>query len=307
MKYIPKDLARFFNLNYHDRVWRLEGETLLRPTKLYTPKNYHSIMETLREKFPQYLYYCPFRGKTLVSVPKDSVRRLYIPCIQLRKLIELESRDPIQDEAINFIETLSGESGVPIEKFGLHGSISLGTYSSQSDIDVVVYGSKNFRKIEETLLKLEKEGVIQMVYTKKYDFRKRQRGRYRGRLFFINAVKEKSEIKERYGEKSYHPIKPVNLKCLITDDDEAMFRPSIYKVRCIEEEKSESELDFLKLNQVVSMIGYYRNIARRGDIVSVSGMLEKVESNIDGTVSYQVVIGSGTGRNEHIWPMKTSV
>jgi len=54
---------------------------------------------------------------------------------------------------------------------------------------------------------------------------------------------------------------------------------------------------------VVSMIGCYRNVARRGDRIRVSGMLERVENLETGQVSHQVVVGTGTSEEEHIWPL----
>ena len=306
LKYIPRKFAKLFNLEYHGRTWNLAGETLVRPTKLYTPENYVRIIETLRRRFPQYVYYCPFRRKEVVAVRKEFIREVYVPCVQLRKLLKRELKDALQREAVEFVDLLSDRSGVPLEKFGLHGSLSLGMHSEQSDIDLVVYGSRNFRRVEEAVSELEAEGVIQMIYTKKFDSKKRQRGRYKGRLFFINAVKELNEIHERYGEKSYRPIKPVDLRCIVKGDEEAMFRPSIYKVECLDG-REELEIGLNEITQVISMIGYYRNIARKGDLIQVYGMLEEVKSNLNGKTSYQVVVGSGVERNEHIWPIGESL
>ncbi|MCD6530722.1 nucleotidyltransferase domain-containing protein [Candidatus Bathyarchaeota archaeon] len=303
MKYIPVRLAKLFDLEYHRRTWNLAGEKLVRPTKLYTPENYTRIIESLRRNFPRYVYYCPFRRKEVVAVGKESIREVYIPCVQLQRLLEQDVRDELQREAVEFIGLLSDRSGVPIEKFGLHGSLSLGMHGKRSDIDLVVYGSRNFRRVERAISELETENVIEMVYTKKFDSKKRQRGRYKGRLFFINAVKELSEIHERYGEKSYYPVKPVDLRCIVKDDEEAMFRPSVYRVECLDS-RGEGEIELNEITHVVSMIGYYRNIARKGDLIQVHGMLEEAKSNLNGETSYQVVIGSGVEENEHIWPIE---
>jgi predicted nucleotidyltransferase len=55
--------------------------------------------------------------------------------------------------------------------------------------------------------------------------------------------------------------------------------------------------------RVVSMIGYYRNVARTGDKISVSGALEKVENTETGDTYYHVVVGTGKSGNEYIEPI----
>jgi hypothetical protein len=51
------------------------------------------------------------------------------------------------------------------------------------------------------------------------------------------------------------------------------------------------------------MIGYYRNVARTGDSIRVSGELEKVENLETGKIHYHVVVGTGIHGNEFIEPV----
>ena len=55
---------------------------------------------------------------------------------------------------------------------------------------------------------------------------------------------------------------------------------------------------------VVSMIGAYRNVAKKGQKIEVSGMLERVENIESGKTYYQVVVGTGRMENEYIWPLR---
>ncbi len=83
--------------------------------------------------------------------------------------------------SLKFFELLSSESGVAISDFGVHGSVALGMHTSKSDIDVVVYGSQNFRRVEETVDKLVREGVLSYQFNNKLDAARRFKGRYKNR------------------------------------------------------------------------------------------------------------------------------
>jgi len=49
------------------------------------------------------------------------------------------------------------------------------------------------------------------------------------------------------------------------------------------------------------MIGCYRNVARRGEKIRVSGTLERVENVETSEINHQVVVGTGTREDEYIW------
>jgi len=51
------------------------------------------------------------------------------------------------------------------------------------------------------------------------------------------------------------------------------------------------------------MIGCYRNVARKGSKIEVSGMLERVEKIGAHEVLYQVVVGTAENEDEYIWPV----
>jgi len=115
-------------------------------------------------------------------------------------------------------------------------------------------------------------------------------------------VRKIEEIRFKYGDYKYFPVKPVTFSCEVVDDAEAMFRPAVYHIANYQPHDSASRLGENEAPaRVVSMIGYYRNVARRGDRVKVSGMLERVEKVETGETHLQVVVGSGTREDEHIW------
>jgi len=145
--------------------------------------------------------------------------------------------------------------------------------------------------------------VFSHVCTKKIDFARKHRGRYNDRRFVYNAVKKFDEINAPHGEVKYTAIKNVKFSCTVTDDNENMFRPAIYPISNYCPDDSDSDLPVEQIPyRIASMIGYYRNVARKGDKVNVSGTLEKVEKLESGDVYYQVVVGTATQEREYIEP-----
>ena len=80
-----------------------------------------------------------------------------------------------------------------------------------------------------------------------------------------------------------------------------MFRPAIYSIKNYRPDDSASELSEEQVPaKVLSMIGYYRNVARQGDKIKVSGTLERVEKTETVEVIFQVVVGTATHEKEYL-------
>jgi len=302
LKYVPSDLKPYFQMRFLKRHWTLGDVRLLRPEKLYTAQNFQSLFETFRKHLPHYVYFCPFRGKEVISVPLRLIKKVYVPSECLETLVEKKRKDRLQRLALELATLLSDESGVPLEDFGIHGSVALGMHTAESDIDLVVYGSRNFRNLEKTVKRLVDEGTLTYIFNKRVDRIRRHRGRYKSQRFVYNAVRKADEIVSKYGDHKYSPVKPVTFSCKVADDKEAMFRPAVYRITDYQPLDPASKLgEDEKPAKVTSMIGVYRNVARCGDLIKVSGMLERIENVETGEISHQVVVGTGTREDERIW------
>jgi len=118
------------------------------------------------------------------------------------------------------------------------------------------------------------------------------------------AARKPEEVSAKYGDYNFASIAPLRFECTVSGDDEAIFRPATYYISDYKALDQDSELAKEKLPRcVVSNIGCYRNVARKGDRVKVSGTLEQVTSTKTGEVYYQVVVGTATTEEEQIWPM----
>jgi predicted nucleotidyltransferase len=287
-----------------ERTWKYGEMRLFRAEKLYTAQNYQVFIATFRKNFPDYIYYCPLRHKELISAPLSSIERVYVPKDCLTALKKVRNPDNLQKMALSLINMLSKESGVGIGDFGIHGSIALNMHAPESDIDFVIYGAQNFRKVEATIARLVNAGVLSYVFSNRLDAARRFKGRYLNKTFMFNATRKPDEVKVKYGMFRFSSVDPVQFQCAVSDDSETMFRPATYKIANYKPLDSASELPRDKIpDRVISNIGCYRNVAREGSEVKVSGKLERVESIKTGDVFYQVMVGTATSEEEYVWPL----
>jgi len=304
LKYIPATFQKLFNVEYLENTWTFEDQTLFRAENLYTAQNYQTFLESFRKNFPDYVYYCPFRKKDIISVPLDSIKRVFVPRDCLHSLTKLETKDDLQKMTLNLVDLLSAESDIGLEDFGVHGSVALNMHTSKSDIDLVVYGEQNFRVLEAAINSLVEDGRLSYKFSNRLDACRRYKGKYLNRIFMYNAIRKPEEIKGEYGKLEYDTVAPVNFTCRVQDDSEAMFRPATYKIMDYDPAHAGILDEGNVPETVVSMIGCYRNVARRGERIGVSGMLERAKNLETGQVFYQVVVGTAISEDEHIWPLQ---
>lgn len=296
LKYIPSKFKGLFPVSFLERSWKRGGIKLFRATKLYTARNWQIFLQTFHNYFPEYTYFCPYLGKEVISVPLNKIVKVYQPNLCLANLLKKKRKTGLESLALELSALFSSASNVPLEDFGVHGSIALNMHSQESDVDLVVYGSKNFRQLEAAMENLVKEGTLAYVTTRQVDKVRKCKGRYKGKIFMYNAVRKLEETRNAYGVYKYSPIKHVTFRCEVLDDNEAMFRPAIYKItNCQPKSTGETPI------KVVSMIGCYRNVAKKGEKIRVSGTLEKVENLETGEVYFQVAVGTGTREDEGVW------
>ena len=304
LKYIPAQLRHLFRIGYLENTWKHRKQEVFRAERLYTAENYKIFLETFKSHFPNYVYCCPLRGKEIISAPLDSIRELYVPKECLGRLARLKTKDALQEAALALIQLLSRKSQIDIKDFGIHGSLALDMHTSKSDIDLVVYGAQNFRRLEATIDRLVKAETLNYVCKNRIDTARHHKGKYEDKLFMYSAIRKPEEINLKYGTHRYLPIAQVKFHCKVKDDTEAVFRPAIYKIADYEPADEASALDEERIpDLVISMIGCYRNVARRGGRIRVSGMLERVEDLETGQNFHQIVVGTGTNEEEYIWPL----
>jgi predicted nucleotidyltransferase len=308
LKYIPAQYKALFNVEMLSRTWRF-GENpltsqLFRAEKLYTAKNYQTFIEAFRKTFPDYLFYDQTRGKELITAPLEKIEQVFVPKDRLIWLQNLKNPDSLQQLALQLIGVVSKESGVSKDDLGIHGSIALEMHAPESDMDFVVYGSRNFRLVEDAIQRLVNEAKFSYIAGNRIEAARKFVGKFQGKIWMYNATKKPEEIKTQYGDYTFSPLAPLRFTATVCDDTETMYRPAIYKINNYMPLDNQSEIDLEQTPTIVtSNIGCYRNVARAGQQIKVAGTLEKAQSTKDGAIFYQVVVGTATSEEEYIWPI----
>jgi predicted nucleotidyltransferase len=305
LKYVPDEGGR----------WGRGRSRYRRALEHYNVPSVMESMRFLREKAPQYVFESTVDGISLPGVPKDGIVQHFCPEVRLVELQGAQNRDELESKALRLAELISEKAGVPIGSLGLTGSILAGIHDPAfSDIDLVVYGFDNALHVK-TILQMMKDSSSAAIrrlagaYQKKWiaerlkstpltrrDIvalfeRKWNIGQFCETAFSIHAVHLESEISDRYGDERYVPLGIVDTTGIVVDATESLFMPAVYRVAST---RLEGVFSGLAIGKIVSYEGLYSDIARKGEMISCRGKLERVES--PSGLGYRIVVGSPEAR-----------
>lgn len=294
LKYIPESLKGLFDVEFLPWSWALGDQRYVRPAKLYSPENLKKIMETFEKNFPQYLYDCPYNAKTLIAVPEECIAKVFRPRERLTDLLSKEKPSRLEELAIEWIKLVASRTDLDLKFFGIHGSLCLGMESEKPDIDVVVYGGANYRRVHNTVRRLVYEKVMKPLYENEYDKYRGNKVLYKDVKVVFNAVRRDEEIRDVYGAYKRMPIKTVRFRCMVESAEESYFRPAVYKISEYRAADESSRLPAeMRPKEVVAMDSTYRGLAYEGDLLEVRGRLEREVAVSGEGERYRVVVGSG--------------
>ncbi|RMF90676.1 MAG: DNA polymerase subunit beta [Methanobacteriota archaeon] len=244
-----------------------------------------STMESfqyLRENAPEHLHLRG--GRLLQRCPPETIRQVYSPAQRLMELEAEAAGDPLAMKALGLSRLLED---VPEERKGVTGSLLVDMHRDSSDIDFVVYGVRQFHRAREALMESGLAGNLteeqwQRYYEKRFpgeralsheDFlwhekRKGNIGVYKGTIYNLLLVDDAVKLRPST------PVGPVKLMCTVTDASMAFHVPSIYLV------------DHDLVDEVLSYTHTYAGQAMEGEVIEVSGVLEKKDRG------WRVVVGT---------------
>jgi len=268
--------------------------------------------ELLQERFPEYLVLDPVFDEELCEVPVRMVKRHLRPEEGLASLRSKGVLDQVETDALEFAELLKNETNVSWNKLGISGSLLVGLHKPSSDVDPVVYGSENCRKVYSTLKSLmhTKDSSVES-YTRDglkrlFDFRSKDtavsfedflrtesrktlQGMFKRRDFFIRCVKDWNDIEDAYGKVQYKSMGYAKIRATVTDDSEMIFTPCHYKIAGVVILKG---VQVEPIEEIVSFRGRFCEQARNGEAIVAQGKVERVQTVEQ--VFYRLLLGNKT-------------
>ncbi len=266
--------------------------------------------EMFKERFREYYTLNHYYNRPLPIIPWCSVQRHFKPQDTVRELRSTHNLAGLRLNALKFIEYISEEAGIPVDRLGISGSIMLGLEGECSDIDLVVYGLEESSKVRGAILDAMVEGsVLQrlpearlrelylfrskdtaMRYEdfRRVEQRKSNQGLFQGTLFFVRYVKEWGEVKERYGEYSIRRLGYAKIFAKVADASEAHMSPAIYTLKDVSVLSGSS---WLTVDRLITWRGRFAEQASEGESVLAQGFVEEV--SFKSGVIRQMAIGEG--------------
>jgi len=265
----------------------------------------------LKEAFPHYVVYDPVFDENLCEVPVKAVRHYYKPVDGLRNLRREDKLDEVEAQALRFAKLLKETAGVPWSHLGVSGSILVKLHTSASDVDPVVYGSKNCYRVYSALKSLleDKKSLVRPYspdeLKKLFDFRSKDtvmsfedfvrtesrkvlQGMFMERDYFVRLVKDWNEIEERYGTIRYKSVGYARIKAKVVDDSQMIFTPCCYR---IENVKVIDGVRVEPIEEIVSYRGRFCEQARNGETVIAQGKIERVQK-LGEREHYRLLLGN---------------
>lgn len=290
----------------------------IRKEKLYELKDRFLF---LQNHAPHYIYQPEWLDFPIQAVPKEKITKIYLSNQETEKIIsDYERNKNIRSESlkktIEFIKMLSEGANVPVKFFGITGSHLIGREHNDSDIDLIVFGRLNSKKVREVVrnrfsnqhAKLKPYSYQELKEHFKFrakgssitpmqfisaESRKLHQGFYEETEFFIRFFEY--ETREEYRIKFGNPestriiaMGRVRLKATIRDDYNWWTTPSVVEFGNIENvevlEKSARFDEIMKeycldLNEITgsyTLRGRYTENVKLLETVIIEGKLEMV-------------------------------
>ncbi len=236
----------------------------------------------LRRNYPEYLFYSEEAGAEVQCVPRDKVRRIHRPEEKLREIYR-NARDDLEKKVVKLSEALGA---IPLEYKGVTGSLLAGLHVQTSDIDFVVYGTRNFDLARRVLashgggMEALSEDQWRSAYLKRFpgrkdlsfeeflwhETRKHAKGCIEGSVFDILFVRDQRELAGSYLPQQSKRIGPVVKQLTVVDASLAFDYPSVYKVRD----------DDGIIEEIACYTHTYAGQAMEGEEIEVAGVLERI-------------------------------
>jgi len=296
--------------------WRDRETTYRRELPYYHVRNVAETIRYLEQRYPWHVHYCPVRDIRFSMVPQEYVARYYEPQERLAEILA-GPRDSLEEEARGLAMEIAARAGIRPDDLGVTGSILISLHNpSFSDLDLLVYGLENARKVQEALregksvrIRGLNEGQVarwSQRIAERFSLtldearyladRRWNYGFYGERYFSIHPTRTDAEIIEQYGDRIYRSLGSARIRAVVVEAGEAIFQPSVYRVGGVVVLDGDPEA--AGVHEIISYEGLYRDVVGDGDEIEARGKLESVNER-----DYRLVIGTTMlGGEEYVKP-----
>ncbi len=289
-----------------------EGERRRNGTPYRKVYSFSKRYALLKKKYPQYLLHDPIFDEELCEVYVNDIKKHHRSVSSLRKLRDSNRLDRTEVLALQLSKLLKETAEVPWDAIGISGSIMVRIHTLRSDIDPIVYGSENCRRVYSALKELlsEEHGPFK-PYTVNdleilFDFRSKDtemdyedflrtesrkilQGKFLQRDYFIRFVKDWSEASAKYGDIRYVNVGHARIKATVVDDSQSIFTPCTYKIGSVQIlEGSQVK----PIREIASFRGRFCEQARKDEVVIAQGKVEQVICKRRAHEYFRLLIGN---------------
>lgn len=252
----------------------------------------------IQQHFPKYTVPYPPLRKSLVGVRRKDIKEIRQPQRKFQQLLKNDPKDSLITELQNMYAIFQARTTLGIRDFGVFGSLLHGFYHPEfSDLDFTVYGMAQLETLRGILEQayLERDSKLENEFNseetvkgktwqfknyspKEYVWHQKRKliyALFKGKTRVIKTefepVKRWEEIHNEYNPKQLITRKGwIKAEARITEDKDAPFMPSIYQIEPL---KATGAYD---VRRILSYVEEFRMQAKKDEIVTVLGNLEKV-------------------------------
>jgi len=255
----------------------------------------------IREEYPQYLFFSDELDLELQGVEFKDIKKIYTPQDYYYGLKLRENLSEVENYSKYLCELFITDGSVPEDAIGISGSPMIGLSKVDSDIDIIIYGTRTSLEFQEKLKTIlltsnNCRAYNLTEYKTHYNWRvggsginfenflrsekrKLHQGKFNGVDFFIRYIKSPNDWDGTFYDYNYKDLGRIKIKAKIVDSIDSIFTPCSYKIKClkvIESNLIRNDIGLNDLNEINSFRGRFCEQARKGEEVLVEGKLEEV-------------------------------
>ncbi|NVM55765.1 MAG: hypothetical protein HWN66_18845 [Candidatus Helarchaeota archaeon] len=262
-----------------------------------------SRYEYLKSRYPLYLFHDKISGERLQGIPRKYIKSIFHPeglmkkVLQRGRNVEQRKMSILLQKTFELAKLIQSQSGINFNKIGITGSFLVDLETDESDIDLIIYGSRNANIVKKALTTLhsshqiiihpyseknisdlyEARGKIsnlQFDEFVKIEQRKKLQGVYKETDYYIRCIKDWNEIQYKYGDVYYKNLGIATIQGKIIDDTESILTPCKYSI------ETSKVIDGIKITEqireIVSFRGRFCEQAQKGEEIEARGKVELV-------------------------------